>query len=142
MGRPFGSKNRLQLGNLSDADATALRGMALRSALPTKRQLGRMQEIGEEMAAKHRRGEYFTKEESGSIRTEFYVLEKLLGYSLPPLAMLRVSQSDTDERLTNSGIVVLPPLNAVSVTDGQVRNDKVKPVQGEGGADADGNVGD
>ena len=139
MGRPFGSKNRLQLGNLSDADATALRGMALRSALPTKRQLGRMQEIGEEMAAKHRRGEYFTKEESGSIRTEFYVLEKLLGYSLPPLAMLRVSQSDTDERLTNSGIVVLPPL---SVTDGQVHKDIVEPVSVEPGADADGNAGD
>ena len=139
MGRPLGSKNRLQLSQLSDADATAMRGMALRGQLPTKKQLGRMQEIADYMAGRNRAEKFLSKDEAASIAAETRLLGALLSYTLPPLAMIRVNQSDMDEKLANSGIVVLP---ALQVTDGQVHKDTVEPVSVEPGADADGNAGD
>ena len=120
MGRPLGSKNRLQLSQLSDADATAMRGMALRGQLPTKKQLGRMQEIADYMAGRNRAEKFLSKDEAASIAAETRLLGALLSYTLPPLAMIRVNQSDMDEKLANSGIVVLP---ALSVTDGQGHKD-------------------
>ena len=139
MGRPFGSKNKLQLSQLSDADATAMRGMALRGQMPTKKQVGRLCEIADYMAGRNRAEKFLSKDEAASIAAEARLLRDLLSYSLPPLAMIRVNQSDMDEKLANSGIVVLP---ALTVTDGQVRKAASEPVSVEPDTGADGNASD
>ena len=124
LGRPPGSPNKVNLSQLSDADATALRGMALRGSLDTKGQIKRMEEIAEYMAKRNRAELFLDKSESISIQAEIKVLKDLLAYSLPALAMVRVNQTDMDEKIANSGIVVLPALD-VSLTDDQRDSDSV-----------------
>ena len=106
-GRPKGSKNKPKVFDVALNDAVAMRQLELRAKIDAGRHIDRMQEIADQMAEKHRAGEWYARDESTSISIEIRLLRALCAKIVPDLAQIK-TEAPTNTDAVHTGIVVLP----------------------------------